>query len=74
MRSCFVCLVLGVLFPFVAFSQTTVSGKITDGETGDPIPFANVIIVGLDVGMATDFEGNYSLSFDTQVDRRGYRV
>src|SRR5690606_38891719 len=68
MKSYLACLALGFLFPLAALSQTTVSGKITDMETGDPIPFANVIVLGLDVGAATDFEGNYSLSFDAHAD------
>src|SRR5690606_1146699 len=53
---------------FLAISQTTVSGKVTDAETGDPIPFANVLLVGTDVGTATDFEGYFSLSTDASTD------
>jgi hypothetical protein len=61
-------LIMGILSPFLATSQTTVSGKVTDAETGDPIPFANVIFLGTDVGTATDFEGYFSLSTDALAD------
>lgn len=68
MRASLLFLVLGGLFPLLATSQTTLSGKVTDRETGDPVPFANVVILGTDLGTATDFEGHFSLAFDTQAD------
>ena len=36
-----------------------VKGYVTDMETGDPLPGANVQIVGTTLGAATDPEGNY---------------
>ena len=59
---------MGILSPFLATSQTTVSGKVTDAETGDPIPFANVLLIGTDAGAATDFEGYFSISTDAVAD------
>ncbi|WP_373398400.1 carboxypeptidase-like regulatory domain-containing protein [Algoriphagus halophilus] len=54
------------LFTFLLFSEASaqfiVQGKVTDAETGDPIPFASVLLKGTTLGMNTDFEGNYSLS------------
>ena len=46
-----------------AWSQTTVKGKITD-DTGQPLPGANIIIVGTTVGTSSDFDGNYTLTTD----------
>lgn len=46
----------------VSFGQRTVSGTITDAETGDPLIGANVIITGTSTGTITDLDGNYSLS------------
>ncbi len=45
------------------FSQTTytISGRITDAQTGDPIPFAGVAIKGKTAGVTTNFEGFYTL-------------
>ncbi|UII29528.1 DUF5686 and carboxypeptidase regulatory-like domain-containing protein [Fulvivirga maritima] len=59
-----------VFVPFVqVFSQkTVVSGKITDAGSGDPIPFANVVFKGTDIGTTTSFEGFYTLETTKKVD------
>jgi hypothetical protein len=49
-------------------AQFSIKGKVTDAETGDPIPFANVILRGTTVGITTDFEGNYFLQSKTLAD------
>jgi TonB-dependent receptor len=42
------------------FAQTgSLKGKITEAETDNVLPFANVVIVGTTIGSATDLEGNY---------------
>jgi hypothetical protein len=45
------------------FAQTriTISGKVTDAETGEGMPFVNVYFKGTTVGTTTDFNGNYNL-------------
>lgn len=48
--------------------QTIVSGKISDAETGEGIPFANVVFKGTSSGITTDFEGKYTLSTTSPVD------
>ena len=54
---------LFMIFPFFALAQDrTVSGKVTDAETGDNLPGVNIIIKGTTVGTSTDASGNYSLS------------
>jgi len=51
------------LLPFLSYSQvTTVSGKIIDADSGDPIPFVNVVFKGSTNGTSTDFDGYYSIS------------
>lgn len=55
-----------LLFSFFisnSFSQTyTIKGKVTDAETGEGIPFANVYPQNnLGLGKTTDFDGYYSL-------------
>lgn len=47
------------------FGQITVKGKVTDAETGDPLPYAAVKIKKLNKGTTTSFDGNYSLSIPT---------
>jgi len=56
---------LFVLFlaPAVANAQTgTISGTVTDQESGTPLPGATVLIVGTEQGTTTDLEGHYTLS------------
>ncbi len=43
----------------------TVTGTITDAETGIPIPGASVLVTGTTVGTATDFDGKFSVSTET---------
>lgn len=51
------------LFGGVSYAQNiTVKGNVTDGATGEPVPFASVVVKGAATGTATDELGNYSLS------------
>jgi outer membrane receptor for ferrienterochelin and colicins len=45
-------------------AQTTVSGVITDAESGEVLIGANVIILGSTIGTTSDFDGNYSITSD----------
>src|SRR5690606_24080341 len=38
------------------------SGQLTDSESGIPLFGVNVIVKGTSIGVATDFEGEYSIS------------
>ncbi|WP_273273899.1 TonB-dependent receptor [Maribacter polysiphoniae] len=44
----------------LGFSQTTTSGTVVD-HNNEPVPGANVIIVGKAVGAVSDFDGNFTL-------------
>ena len=46
-----------------SYAQTTVKGTVKD-DTGQPLPSANVIVVGTTSGTVTDFDGNYILTVD----------
>ena len=46
-----------------AFAQQSVSGLITD-NSGTPLPGVNVIIQGTNVGVSSDFDGNYQINAD----------
>ena len=50
-----------LLFCGLAFSQTTITGSVVD-DNSQPIPGANIIIVGTSSGTVTDFDGNFSLT------------
>ncbi|RCT53801.1 TonB-dependent receptor domain-containing protein [Winogradskyella sp. KYW1333] len=50
------------LFATVAFAQSTLTGKVIDGEMNAPLPGANVIVNGTSNGATTDFEGNFTIT------------
>ena len=52
-----------LLFCVISYSQTTVTGIVTD-DSGQPLPGANIIIVDTSTGTVTDFDGNFSLTAD----------
>ena len=49
-----------MLFAFVGFSQTTISGKVVD-QNNEPVPGANVVISGKAIGTTADFDGLFNL-------------
>ena len=51
----------------IATAQTTISGSITDSETGEAIPGANIIVIGSRTGAATDFDGNFVLTSSAEL-------
>ena len=51
---------VALLFIQGAVAQT-ITGTITDGDSGMPIPGANVIEKGTSNGVSTDFDGNYTI-------------
>lgn len=42
--------------------QQTITGKVTDGESGDGLPGVSVTVKGTTAGVSTDMDGNYSIS------------
>ncbi len=46
----------------VSVQVETVKGKITDANTGESLPGANVLVKGTTIGTATDANGNYVLN------------
>lgn len=46
----------------LALAQRTVTGVITDAESGTPLPGVNVIEKGTTNGTSTDLDGNYSIT------------
>ncbi len=49
-------------FPEGMAQRTVVSGKITEKATGDPIPYATIVVPGTYIGTMSDLNGNYNLS------------
>lgn len=55
-------LVLAIAFCNFAFAQRTITGTVTDAETGEPLIGANILVAGTSSGTVTDFDGNYTIS------------
>ena len=53
---------------FAQAQETIVKGKVIDANSGDPIPYANIIFQGTTVGGTTDFDGNYQIRTKTPSD------
>jgi len=51
-----------VLCTTTLMAQTTVTGTVTDEATGQPIPGANVKVVGKSLGTSADFDGKFTLN------------
>jgi hypothetical protein len=51
-----------IIFSLHTLAQKTVTGKITDAQTGSPTPGASVIIKGEKKGVVSDADGNFSIT------------
>ncbi|MCX6171188.1 MAG: TonB-dependent receptor [Ignavibacteriales bacterium] len=62
MRRLLLSFLILALVPSLFFAQETfkVSGKVTDAKTGEALIGANVMLKTLNLGAATDLEGNYT--------------
>jgi outer membrane receptor protein involved in Fe transport len=59
----FIFAVIGLCLSAASFAQTDISGTVTD-NTGEPIPGANIFLMGSTSGATSDFDGNYSFTTD----------
>jgi iron complex outermembrane receptor protein len=41
--------------------EKTISGVVTDADSGEPLPGVTVVVEGTTIGTTTNFEGNYTL-------------
>lgn len=65
--------------PLAAQKFGKITGVVTDGDTGEPLPGANVVITGTSMGAASDIDGNYIIlrlppgTYEMRTDFIGYR-
>ena len=57
-------LLLAFVVQFTFAQEKTVSGTVTDDDTG-PLPGVSVVIQGTTIGAETDFDGKYSIQANT---------
>ena len=51
-----------LLLPFMASAQLSISGKVTDQQTGLPLPRATITLVNQQTGTVTDSAGKYRIA------------
>lgn len=62
----FLLLTLSVMIGFSAlFAQQRVTGRVTSGEDGQPIPYVTVVVVGTTISTQTNLDGSYSINVPT---------
>ncbi|WP_111307792.1 TonB-dependent receptor [Confluentibacter sediminis] len=71
--------ILSLLFFGLSYSQTIISGTVID-DSSQPIPGANIIVIGTSTGITTDFDGKFTLTvnqippFDLQASSVGFET
>ncbi|MFN3402639.1 MAG: DUF5686 family protein [Cytophagaceae bacterium] len=68
MKKVYFIFLLLIFFRVVNGQDISIKGKVTDSETGEGIPFANVAVTNVNRGTVTDFEGYYTLKVPTNAD------
>lgn len=74
-------LAVAMLFSGILYAGTTgkLTGKVVDKDTGEPLPFVNIILEGTMLGAATDMDGRYVIlnippgSYNVKAQYIGYR-
>jgi iron complex outermembrane receptor protein len=63
MRNLLLIMMIALFSVSVSFGQgRVVTGTVTEADTGDPIPGANVVVKGTSSGSVTDIDGKYSVN------------
>ncbi len=61
-------MILGMIVTNASFAQIiSISGKVIDGATGEPLPGVTVVERGTTNGTITNYDGNYTLSVEKGV-------
>lgn len=54
-------IILGLMLVSAGYAQSSISGKVIDGSTGEPLAAATVIEKGTQNGVSTGFDGTFTL-------------
>jgi hypothetical protein len=71
--------IISLFFCGITYSQTSITGSVKDNKD-QPIPGANIKVVGDSAGSVTDIDGNFSLTttkkppFEIEVSSIGFGV
>jgi len=66
MRKCILLFLMFFFLPVLLFAQVSVTGLVTDAETGEPLPGVTIIQPGTSKGTITDAEGKFSFEVDNR--------
>ncbi len=69
--------IVGNMQEYGKYKKATISGKITDGKNGDPLPGALIYIPQIKSGTSSDMQGKFSLTlpvgdYDVELSYLGY--
>ena len=54
--------ILVALIPISVFAQkASLTGKVVDAVSNEPLPFVNIVVSGTSIGTTTDLDGNFTL-------------
>ncbi len=80
MKRVILSIVLANLFIAISFAQTgIIKGRVVNAISNEPVMFANILVVGTDMGETTDIDGYYTLSglepgvYDIQISYIGFK-
>ncbi len=59
---------MGEIFTSITQDELSVRGKVTEQQSGEPLPGVNVIVKGTSTGTVTDISGNYSINVPNEDD------
>ena len=54
--------VLFIFYSTLLHSQTTLRGSVSDAHNRQPIPFANIVVLGSQIGTVSDIDGHFELN------------
>ncbi len=63
-----------LLLPAFALAQNSVSGTVTDKDSGQPLVGVNVVVEGTSMGSATGADGSYTISDVSDGSYRGNKT
>lgn len=52
---------LFLLFPLQTFAQVSITGRVTDADHSQPIPYATIYVNGTTLGTITNISGQFTL-------------
>lgn len=58
---------LWFIIPLSSFAQVSITGKVTDTQTNEPLVGVTVLVKGTTIGTLTDIDGNYTLAVPNEM-------